>query len=364
MGNISPEDILNDVESHLNNTPEALFIKKIEALKIDPNEDIQPPQIAWEQVQEDDKTATLGTLGNFSVLIGKAKSRKSFLIVILVFIALSNKIWGKIRGCLPENKKAVLYIDTEQSRYHVQKAVKRICKLLGQQVPINLTVYGFRSLEPSERLKAIEHLIYNTPNLGLLVIDGIKDLINSINDESEATMIASRLLKWSEELNIHIITVLHQNKSDTNARGHIGTELINKAETVLSVTKDDNDREISIVEPQQCRNIEPLPFAFEIIEGLPCIAENFELRTESSKNKYDLTEIEPSKLWAMLTDVYCRGEKFNYSELVRQIKISFKDHFQKKIGDNRTKDLITEFKNKKWLIQEGSKTPYTLGKND
>jgi hypothetical protein len=341
----------------------SIFLKKIESLRIDPNEEIPPPQIAWEQVQEN-KTATLGTLGNFSVLIGKAKSRKSFLIVILVFIALSKEIWGMIRSCLPENKKVVLYIDTEQSRYHVQKAVKRICKLLGQQVPINLLVYGFRSLEPSERLKAIEYLIYNTPNLGMVVIDGIKDLINSINDESEATMIASKLLKWSEELNIHIITVLHQNKSDTNARGHVGTELINKAETVLSVTKDDGNKEISIVEAQQCRNIEPSPFAFEIIDGLPCIAENFELRTETAKNKFDIVELDKDKLWHMLKDVFCHGDKFTYSTLVIQTKISFKNHFGKKVGDNRVKELITEFKNWHWLEQEGAKSPYTLGKND
>jgi hypothetical protein len=32
---------------------------------------------------------------------------------------------------------------------------------------------------------------------------------------------------------IHIHTILHQNKADENARGHIGTELNNKAETVL-----------------------------------------------------------------------------------------------------------------------------------
>ena len=48
---------------------------------------------------------------------------------------------------------------------------------------------------------------------------------------------------------------LHQNKSDTNARGHIGTELNNKAETVLSVTVSEGNNDISIVEPQMSRNM-------------------------------------------------------------------------------------------------------------
>src|SRR5690606_21990059 len=99
--------------------------------------------------------------------------------------------------------------------------------------------------------------------------------------------------KWTEERNIYALTVLHQNKSDTNARGHIGTELINKAQTVLSITKAESDNEISIVEPQQCRDREPEVFAFEINEyGIPVIAEDFEVRTETKKNKFDVTDLE------------------------------------------------------------------------
>ena len=69
-------------------------------------------------------------------------------------------------------------------------------------------------------------------------------------------MIASKLLKWTEEKNIHVVTVLHQNKNDGNARGHLGSELVNKAETVLSVTKDSKEKDISIVEAEYCRNKE------------------------------------------------------------------------------------------------------------
>ncbi len=68
---------------------------------------------------------------------------------------------------------------------------------------------------------------------------------------------------------------MHQNKSDFNARGHIGTELVNKAETVISISVDEKEKELSIVEAQQCRNKEFQPFAFEIDEnGLPRLVEN------------------------------------------------------------------------------------------
>ena len=56
-------------------------------------------------------------------------------------------------------------------------------------------------------------------------------------------------MQWTSERGIHIQTVLHLNKGDDNSRGHIGTELNNKAETVLQVTKDPTDPDRSIVSP-------------------------------------------------------------------------------------------------------------------
>ena len=332
--------------------------------KIDVNEVIPKPQIAWSLTNtKSDGEAVLGTLGDFGLIIGKAKSRKSFFISIAVSTALGNDlVLGRFKSYLPNNKIDVSYFDTEQSKYYVQKAVKRICTQVNQPEPKNLHAFHLRSLNPAERLQFIETEIYSNDNIGFVVIDGIKDLVTSINDESEATMIASKLLKWSEERNIYILTVLHQNKSDNNARGHIGTELINKAQTVLSVTKAENDSNISIVEPLQCRDIEPEIFAFEINEfGIPIIAENFEIRTETNKNKFDVTNIEDFKKYQLLTEVFSKGESFSYSKLVEQIVIAYKNQFKNSIGINRTKLLITDCSNNGWLKQEKDKAPYTLG---
>lgn len=337
-------------------------IQEYAELEVKATDVIPSPKVAWQQVLKEN-TAILGTLGNFSLIIGKAKSRKSFFINIAVSTVLKkDKLLNQFEGALPENKKKVLYFDTEQGKYHVQLALKRVCKQIGEDIPKDLKVYYLRSKKPAERLKIIEEIIYNTTNLGFVVIDGIKDLVTSINDEAEATMIASKLLKWTEELNIHITTVLHQNKSDNNARGHIGTELINKAETVLSVTKNEQDKDISIVEAQLCRNIEPEPFAFEINEyGLPVIVEDFEIRTETNKSKFDITELEDFKKFQLLTQVFSKGEYFTYSELRIQIQLAYKNQFNKKLGDNRAKELITYCKNNDWLIQEKPKAPYILG---
>lgn len=338
-------------------------IKRLQ-YKIDVNEVIPKPQIAISLANtKTDGYAILGTLGNFSVIIGKAKAKKSFFINIAVSTALSKDlILERFKSDLPNDKNEVLYFDTEQGKYHVQKAVKRICLQINEPEPKNLHTYFLRSLTPSERLEFIQNEIYSNDKIGFVVIDGIKDLVTSINDEEQATNIASKLLKWTEERNIHIVTVLHQNKSDTNARGHIGTELINKAETVLEVAKSETDSNISIVTPQQCRNIEPEVFAFEINEyGIPIIAENFEVRTETKNNRFDVTDLEDYKKYQILTEVFSKGESFSYGKLVEQIVIAYKNQFQSSIGTNRTKLLITDCSNNGWLLQEKHKAPYTLG---
>lgn len=305
----------------------------------------------------------VSTFGNIATFIGKAKSRKSFLISIAIAVAVSRDyVFSLFSSHLPNDKNVVILFDTEQGKYHVQLALKRICEMIGIKEPVNLKVYGLRKYTPAERVQIVEYAIYNTPNLGMVFIDGIKDLVTSINDEEQATAIASKLMKATEELNISIITVLHQNKGDTNARGHIGTELMNKSETVISVTKNATDSDISIVAPEACRNIDFEPFAFEINEfGIPVLAENFELRTATKKDKFDVTDLEDYKKFQLLTESFSKDKELGFKALEIQIQLAFKNQFNKEIGINAVGKLITDCKNRGWIIQEAKLKPYTLG---
>ncbi|AOW08951.1 AAA family ATPase [Flavobacterium gilvum] len=333
--------------------------------KIDLKEKIPPPKIAWSLSSSKNAGEDIfGTMGNFGLITGKAKSKKTFFIGIALATALNNNrsLLNRFKSHLPSNKNEVLYIDTEQSKYHVQNAVKRICKLINVDEPANLHAFNLRSLSPAERLQFVELEIYLNDKIGFVVIDGIKDLVTSINDETEATMIATKLLKWTEERDIYILTVLHQNKGDNNARGHIGTELINKAEIVLSVTALENDKEISIVETQQCRNREPENFAFKIDEdGLPFLVPMDELPIKRTSSSFNPTDLEDYQKYKLLTEVFSQDKEFKYGQLIIQIKLALKNQFNKDIGNNRIKILTTECYNKGWLIQEDNKGPYTLG---
>ena len=200
----------------------------------------------------------LFTRGNISCIAGKAKSRKTFLICLLSGQFLEST----------DNLKVVIF-DTEQAIFHVQKATKRIHRLLDWEDNRNddrLRVFSLRELDTEKRREfvksAIEHF---RPDMAF--VDGARDLLHDFNNISESTEIVNLLMNLSSVYNCHICCVLHENKADNNVRGHAGTELQNKAESVISV---EADGEVSAVSPKYCRNIPFEKFYCRIDEnGLP-----------------------------------------------------------------------------------------------
>ena len=93
------------------------------------------------------------------------------------------------------------------------------------------------------------------------------DLCNDPNDLHESEALTCELMRWSSEYDNHILCVLHTNPGGDKARGHLGSALLRKSETVILV-KADGDT--SVVSPQYCRNEPFAEFAFQInASGLP-----------------------------------------------------------------------------------------------
>lgn len=343
------------VESNLNEV--------LSSIRIDPTAELKPPEIAWQQVTSCGDNITMGTLGDISTIMGKAKSRKSFLVNMVTAAVLKGDMFKGFKGCLPDNKRRVLYFDTEQSSYYVHLLVKRICKQIDVPNPTNLIVYSLRKYNPEKRLELIEHAIEHTPNLGFVIIDGIRDLVTSINDEDQATNVTSCLLKWSEEKGVHITCVLHQNKNDFNARGHLGTEMVNKSETVLSVTKDYTNKDISIVEADYSRGIEIKPFVFHVVDNLPEIIEDYE-KGGSSKKKFDLLSLTDIQKTIILDFVFKNNSPIIYKDLIGQIQIAVENIFLDKPGINKVKEFIKHCRDNMLVFQKKEKAPYTRNESN
>ena len=205
--------------------------------------------------------------GNISAVVGAAKSKKTFLCTALVG-ALLRQTDGTLYGVTPKNVK-VLWVDTEQSPSHVQKVVKRIHRLAGWDENLvfdNLRTLTLREIEPKERFALMEDAI-KLFKPRLVVVDGISDMMYNSNCIEESDAVVGRIMALSTEYNCHIMSVLHTNPNSDKARGHIGSTLQRKVETMIYVHKVG---ESSVVEPQYCRNEEFAPFAFFVNEeGLP-----------------------------------------------------------------------------------------------
>jgi len=219
------------------------------------------------------------TLGNFSAIIGKSKSKKTFLTSLLLAAASGNEaVHGKVVADFPENKRAILLFDTEQSRYDSYIASSRIPKLLGYN-PENFGAFDLREFTPFERCDIIDFALQKyKDNIGMVVIDGIADLAVAINDEEEASRVVSLLMRWSKIYNCHIVVVIHQNKNDNYATGHLGSSVTKKAETIIEVTKDNESYSRSHVSCNMIRGAADFDdFIFEINEhGLPVVLTDLE----------------------------------------------------------------------------------------
>jgi len=316
------------------------------------DEFLEPPIM----IQVCSSDSIIGTLGNFSASTGKAKSRKTFNVISIVAAALSGKQILQYKVQVPEKRRKVIYVDTEQGKYHCHRLLKRIYKLIDYpeaKIHDDIIFIALREFPTKDRINIIEYVLSKYGHeISLLVIDGIRDLVFDINNATEATDITNKLMKWSQELNIHIHTVLHLNKGDENSRGHLGTELNNKAETILVVSKDITDSNYSIVTPKFIRDIEFDPFAFYIEEGIPKLNETFDLSNAHSKKVFDYQELSESTHRTILEKLFHEKEtSLNYSELIPKIQEAYTDAGYS-FGINKAKLLKTFLENKRMIIKE------------
>lgn len=232
---------------------------------------------------------TIATFGNFSASTGKAKSKKTFNISAMVAAAVTNTTVLNYRADLPEGKRKILYFDTEQSKFHCHNVLERIYKLSGlslQKDDCRLLFWGLREYTPKLRIALIDYALRKHDEVGLVIIDGLRDLMYDINNGKEATDVMTVLMAWTSVYELHIHTVLHLNKNDNNSRGHIGTELENKAETVLVISKNTQNNSISEVRPMHMRDKEFSTFAFHIDDNkLPVLDSGFSVTVVKRKEK-------------------------------------------------------------------------------
>lgn len=300
------------------------------------------------------------TLGNFSTILAPPKVGKTTATGVIISALLTRKQVSNFIPMLPDDKRVIVWIDTEQGKPECVKTIQAISFQTSgnkKEHHENLKFSSLRKHGKVVRVQAIEYIIYSTPNIGFLVIDGIRDLVNSINDEREATEIADKLLKWSQELNIHIMGILHENKGDKNARGHVGTELMNKAETVATLSRGDNNgTRTTILEPKFTRHKEFEPFAFTIDEGK--VIESEIKQTYEPKNP-QVHQLTIDEIVDTIKATFEKGNHLTYKNCWKGLQTNLLEIHKIDFGIDKSKKLLTWLKNNKYLNYDEQTKHYT-----
>ena len=184
-------------------------------------------------------------------ITGKAKSGKTFVTSMLMACCVTQKVMAFERHTdladLTDFKPLrVLWYDTEQSDESTQDILKnRVFRmvtpapdLFSQRSSELFDVFNVRAVEWKERRSLLKEAVERY-GPDLVIVDGIRDLVNDINDGVLAQEVMEELLHLATQKNCCIVCVLHQNKGseDHNLRGWIGTELMNKAFEVYACEK-------------------------------------------------------------------------------------------------------------------------------
>lgn len=301
------------------NIPE-LFAQRTYQPGTEPGEEQIVYRIRWQNI---------GSLGNFSVITGLPKAGKSRYLSAIMAAGMSREEVFLQSVKLPQGKDHILHIDTEQSKYDYHKMLKFVKRLIqcpaSAAFPDNFKSLYCRGIASSTVMGLIQYYLDTTPTCGMIVLDGLLDMIERFNDEGEST----KLIKWIEEItdrfNVHIIAVLHRTKSADKAIGHVGSAVERKAQSILIVEKQTEGTAVNyILKPEYLRSAEGFePVAIYYNKGSE-IFELTEIATEDpvrqNNRKRRAREYDISEHMDNTRRIFNAGTVQDYRTVIQNIK--------------------------------------------
>jgi hypothetical protein len=190
-------------------------------------------------------TVTVCTVGNLTTITAQAKQGKTATIGGM----MASTFAEQDADCFGFNSKnesghAVIHLDCEQSPYDHGELVRLIAKRAGRPLPVWLRSYCLTGYKASDVRAAIPLLMEQENKrfggVHSVLIDGVADGAEDVNDPQESNAIVAELLALAIKYNCVIVCVIHLNPgSDFKTRGHLGSQLERKAETNFKAEKDD-----------------------------------------------------------------------------------------------------------------------------
>jgi len=178
------------------------------------------------------------TEGEFSCISAPSKTYKSFFKSHLaaIYNSGSSKYFNQIKG-YKTNEFACVDIDTEQGKFHAWKTFNRVVRMADNKVT-GYYPFKLRHQTPEQRVDFVDALLASDKikeTIKVVFIDGVADLIPDSNDLVMSQEIASKIMRWTDEYNMHVCVIIHNAYGSLKPTGHLGSTVVKKAETVINL---------------------------------------------------------------------------------------------------------------------------------
>ena len=301
-------------------TPEEIRWETLRPYLLDPREDYPEPYTILEY-----NGVPFSKVGGLAAITGQKKNGKSFVLTQLMAAILGNgceKTQRYLPGLtVPErtieflgHEPKVLYVDTEMEKLSSAKVLRRVHWLCDWDMKYpndRFSVLWLKNM-PKDTEKKVYRQRYEMIRLAIdaiqpdvVFVDGLRDLLASINDEETATAILDDFGSIAEERRMSIWLALHQNPSRKNEddegkmRGWAGTELGNKvSDTLVSIKSKTSNGVTFTVKQVDARDKDMDDWQFEVTEdagnlGVPRI---FNKGTNLSSKSKEQVQCDDPKL--------------------------------------------------------------------
>ena len=201
-----------------------------------------------------------------NIIQGKSGTHKSRLVEVLISCILSNESYDHFLGFSYEGNNQIncILADTERNlKEQLPLAIQNIKKLTNTPIQEDLQQFEPVSLihiKRNERFKILRILLDDLRNKTdhhlFIILDVVTDCVSNFNDPKSSLELIDLMNEYINEFDVTFLCVIHENPSSSDkARGHLGTELMNKASTVLKIGIE-KEHDIIKLEFLKCRRSE------------------------------------------------------------------------------------------------------------
>lgn len=303
-----------------------------------------------------------------NVIQGQSGAHKSrlaeyFCAVLLKLIGILSESLGLKRTSYSAST-SVAYIDSERNLAdQLPFALQNILLLAGYDLtyhPLNFHYISLLEIPRKHRFPSLEEYIIHLRGLTtdhlFIVLDVSTDCIEDFNKTDKSMELIDLMNIAINKYNVTFLAIIHENPKSEKARGHFGTELMNKASTVIQVSfvKDASQGETNLIQAKflKCRSTEKHQPFYMKYEGRGLVlADSNEVNEAKDSRK---TKLNTKKLVEAVEIVLEGGRRVLRKEFLEDLEIELN------VGERTIEKGLKEIIDLKSEIKTKEGCPCTL----